>query len=82
MRDYLLHIETAILTPRTVFRRLREGEGAAFYKLFQENHSRLKEYFHDLTDPLQSENASELWVRSRLADWLQNKAYYFGIWDI
>jgi RimJ/RimL family protein N-acetyltransferase len=78
---HLLDIETALLTERTVFRRVREGEGAAFYKLFQENRVRLKDYFWTLSAQVNTEPACELWVRKKLADWLKNEAYFFGIWD-
>lgn len=77
----LLDIETALLTKRTVFRRVREGEGAAFYELFQENHVRLKDYFWELAAETNSEANCEFWVRKKLAQWLTNDAYFFGIWD-
>lgn len=80
-KAYLLDIETALLTNRTVFRRVREGEGAAFYKLFQADHVRLKDYFWELAAQVNSEAACELWVRRKLAAWLTNDAYFFGIWD-
>lgn len=79
--DHLLHIETALLTERTVFRRCREGEGAAFYQLFQRNHGRLQDYFWELSTRLTSENRCEWWVRDRLAAWLRREAYFFGVWD-
>lgn len=79
--NHLLDLETALLTERTVFRRVREGEGAAFYQLFQRNHDRLKDYFWDLSGKVNSEAACELWVRDRLAAWLRHEAYLFGIWD-
>ena len=78
---HLLDIETALLTNRTVFRRLREGEGAAFYKLFQDNHVRLKDYFWELAAEVNSEAACEAWVRRKLAAWLTNETYFFGVWD-
>lgn len=79
--NHLLDIETALLTDRTVFRRCREGEGAAFYQLFQRNHVRLKDYFWTLAAKVGSEADCELWVRDRLAAWLRHEAYFFGIWD-
>lgn len=80
-RPNLLDIETALLTKRTVFRRVREGEGAAFYQLFQENHVRLKDYFWELAAETNSEADCEFWVRKKLAQWLTNDTYFFGIWD-
>lgn len=79
--NHLLDIETALLTNRTVFRRLREGEGSTFYKLFQHNYVRLKDYFWDLSEKVNSEAGCEFWVRDRLAAWLRHEAYFFGVWD-
>lgn len=78
---HLLDIETALLTERTVFRRCREGEGAAFYQLFQRNHVRLKDYFWNLSGRVGSASDCEFWVREQLAAWLRHEAYFFGIWD-
>lgn len=81
MQHHLLDLETAILTSRTVFRRFREGEGKNFFKLFQDNHSRISDYFGGLTMTLNSEADAEFWIRKKLANWLLRKEYYFGIWD-
>jgi RimJ/RimL family protein N-acetyltransferase len=79
--NHLLDIETALLTERTVFRRVREGEGAAFYKMFQNNYVRLKDFFWILSEKVNTEADCEMWVRDRLAAWLRSEAYFFGIWD-
>ncbi len=81
MQKYLLDIETALLTPRTVFRRMREGEGKAFYKLFQTNNPELKDFFSDLLQETNGEDQSEFWVRKKIAEWLINESYYFSIWE-
>lgn len=79
--NHLLDIETALLTERTVFRRVREGEGAAFHKMFQNNHVRLKDFFWSIAEKVNTEADCEIWVRDRLAAWLRNEAYFFGVWD-
>lgn len=79
--QHLLDLETAILTPRTVFRRLREGEGKQFYHFLRRNQSWMQDYFENLRQPVSSETAAEFWVREKLANWLTQREYFFGIWD-
>jgi len=81
MQARLLNLETALISPRTVIRRFREGEGAAFYRLVRNNYSRLEDHFPTLVSEIQSKDAGEVYVQQRLADWLLQRTYAFGLWD-
>ena len=80
MRPELFQIDTAILTTRTVIRRCREGDGAAFYQLIQENTSYLEDHFPVLIEAVKDEASGEEFVRRRLAMWLLQEEYTFCIW--
>ncbi len=81
MLERLLDIDTVILTPRTVTRRFREGEGFLLYDLVQDNHTFLAEAFVKTLQENDTKEKAEFFVRTKLADWLLQKEYCFGIWD-
>lgn len=80
MRPELFQVDTALVTAHAVIRRFRENEGSAFYTLLENNRLRLEELhlhsFHDIGNP----EACEYFVRSKLADWLMQRTYAFGVW--
>ncbi len=80
MKEFLFHVDTALITPRTVTRRFREQDGQAFYELFQNNYHRLEELNSELPQTLGGPEMAEFWIRSQLADWLLQKAFSFAIW--
>ncbi len=80
MQTHLFDIDTALITPRTVVRRYREGEGEAFFKLVKANEDRLQDYFPLTLKTNPSPDASEFFVRQQLANWLLQKGFAFGIW--
>lgn len=81
MVPHLLDLETVILTPRTVFRRFREGEGAALYELLQNNYNRLSEHFFAISQSIHKVSDAEYWARTKLAHWLTHKEFFYAIWD-
>ena len=80
MRSELFKVDTAILTSRTLIRRVREGDGPAFFQLVQANTSYIEDHFPHLVDKVKDNEAAEAFVRYRLAQWLLQKEYTFGIW--
>lgn len=81
MQASILDIDTAILTKRTVVRRFREGDGTAFFELLQENHSRLTDHFPHLIRKVNNKEEGEFYVRRKIAAWLLQEEFTFGIWD-
>ncbi len=77
----LFDIDTALVAPRTVVRRFREGDGNALYALIQDNFSRLHGHFPNTLEAIRDKENAEWFVRERLADWLLQREYCFGIWD-
>lgn len=80
MRPEIFKVDTAILTSRTLIRRIREGDGPAFLELIQGNSSYIEDHFPHLVDEIKNEETAEAFVRKRLANWLLQKEYTFGIW--
>lgn len=81
MRPELFNIDTAILTSRTLTRRFREGDGGAFFELVQNNHSYIEDHFPKLMKAIVDKNTSEVFIRTKIARWLLQDEYTFGIWD-
>lgn len=81
MRPELFTADTAILTSRTLVRRFREGDGKAFYDLVQKNHSYLEDHFPILTQKIIDHNTGEKFIRQKIANWLLQLDYTFGVWD-
>jgi len=80
MRPEIFKIDTAILTSRTLIRRVREGDGPDFFKLIQANSSYIEDHFPGLVDQIKDEDSAEGFVRQRLAQWLLQKEFTFSIW--
>ncbi len=81
MEARLLNVDTALVTPHTVVRRYREGDGEILYQLIQDNYSRLYDYFPQTIEAINNKESAEFFVRERLADWLLQREYTFGMWD-
>lgn len=81
MQSHLLHIDTALLTRRTVVRRFREKEGEAFYELVDANRTRLQNYLPRLLETVRKRDEGEFFVRRALAEWLLQASYSFGVWE-
>jgi RimJ/RimL family protein N-acetyltransferase len=81
MQSQLLDIDTALLTPRTVVRRFREGDGIAFFELLQENHTRLGDHFPKLIREINDQYKGEFYIRQKMAAWLLQEEFSFGIWE-
>lgn len=82
MRPELFNIDTAILTTRTLTRRLREGDGASFYDLIVENSAYINDHFPILVEAVRSPEDGEAFVRQKLAQWLMQQEFTFGIWRV
>ena len=77
----LYKIDTAIITPRTVIRRFREGEGNAFYRLVSDNRDRLREVLPQTIDTVPTKKEAEGYVRRKIAAWLCQEEFCFGVWE-
>ncbi|PHI20372.1 GNAT family N-acetyltransferase [Lewinellaceae bacterium SD302] len=80
MQSRLFNIDTALLTSRCVVRRFREGEGEAAYHLLSENRSHLEDHFSGLIESVGNPEEAEVFLRRRIAGWLLQEEYAFGIW--
>ncbi len=81
MQLHLLSVDTALLTKRVVVRRFRENDGAQLYDLLQANRVYLEDAFPSTLSENSSKEKSEWYVRVRLAKWLLQEEYCFGVWD-
>ncbi|TXF90468.1 GNAT family N-acetyltransferase [Neolewinella aurantiaca] len=81
MRHQLFNIDTALLTNRCVVRRFRENEGAVFQDLIYRNRDILQDHFPLLVGEIAaSPESAEVFIRERIANWLLQNDYAFGIW--
>ncbi|MCB0649912.1 MAG: GNAT family N-acetyltransferase [Saprospiraceae bacterium] len=80
-RTYLFDIDTALVGRRIVVRRFRENEGSALYQLIQDNYTMLYDVLPKMVEECISKESAETFVRRKIADWLLDKAYCFGIWE-
>lgn len=82
MRHELFDIDTALLTNRCVVRRFRENEGEVFYNLIYKNRDLLQDHFPMLVGEVgNSVEATEVFVRERIANWLLQNDFAFGVWS-
>lgn len=82
MNPDLFKIDTAILTTRTLTRRMREGDGEAFYHLIQDNASYIEDHFPILIESVRTPEEGEAFTRQALAKWLTQEEFAFGIWRV
>ncbi len=81
MQTRLLDLDTALITDRTVVRRFRENDGQALYELLRDNHTRLLDHFPRLLHRLKNPEEAEFFVRRKLAAWVLQEEYAFGLWE-
>jgi RimJ/RimL family protein N-acetyltransferase len=81
MQSQVLDTDTALLTARTVVRRFRENDGPEFFSMLRDNHARLIDHFPDLIREVSDEDQGEFFIRRKLAAWLLQEEYAFGIWE-
>jgi RimJ/RimL family protein N-acetyltransferase len=81
MQAQLYNIDTALLSPRTVIRRFREGEGSALFHLIENNNYRINNLLPGTLDVVNNREAAEGYVREKIAAWLQQREFCFGVWD-
>lgn len=81
MRSQLFDIDTALLTSNCVVRRFRENEGTVFRNLIEQNKDYLQDHFPILVAEVGAQNdTAERFLRERIAAWLLQQDYAFGIW--
>lgn len=80
MSPSLFNIDTALLTNRCVIRRFREGEGPQFFRLLGDNATDLEAHFPHLIEEVRSPESAEVFLRQRIAAWLLQQEFAFGIW--
>lgn len=81
MRPSLFDIDTALLTNRCVVRRFRENEGKRFKELIFTNRDYLQDHFPMLVaEVAASDDSAETFLRQRIAGWLLQQDFAFGIW--
>lgn len=82
LRPLLFTVDTALLTSRCVVRRFREHEGGLLFDLVRASHEYLYEHYPDLPEEIgQDTDAAETFVRRRIAAWLLQEDFAFGIWE-
>ncbi len=80
MQPHLFTVDTALLTNRVLVRRFREGDGGAFFELLQNNAAQIQDHFAPLAIEVTHPHEAEAFIRRRLAAWLLQEDYLFGIW--
>lgn len=81
MQAHLFQADTALVSPRTVVRRFRENEGETFYNLVADNTARIHDYFPQTLEAVTDKDTAEGFVRQKIADWLLQNEYCFGVWE-
>ena len=81
MQERLLFLDTALITPRTVVRRVRESDGKPLYDLVQTNWSWMNDFQRAPFLALESAQKSEVYCQVKLSKWLLQEEYNFGIWE-
>ncbi len=81
LQPELFELETALITPRTVVRRFREGEGKPFFDLLYQNTTWLSGHFPYLVEQVRTWEDGERYVRQELIEWIRQTRYAFGVWD-
>ncbi len=81
MKAELYNVDTALITDHTVVRRFRENEGVLLYPLIADNYTRLGEHFSVTLHQITSKEQTEFFVRKKIASWILQEEYNFGIWE-
>ena len=81
IKKHLFTIDTALLAKRIVVRRFRENEGIKFQQLIQDNNTMIRDVFPATIEACETQASAEVFIRKKIAAWLLNEQYCFGIWD-
>jgi RimJ/RimL family protein N-acetyltransferase len=81
MKAELYNVDTALITAHTVVRRFRENEGVLLYPLIADNYTRLGEHFSVTLHQITSKEIAEFFVRKKIASWILQQEYNFGVWE-
>lgn len=80
LQPHLFEVDTAVVSRRLLIRRFREGDGHAFYQLVANNSALISDHFPALAETVTTPTNGEGEVRKRLAAWLMQEMYSFGVW--
>lgn len=81
MYSYLFNVDTVLLSKRTVVRRFRENDGESIFSLIDNNTSWLGDQYPSFL-PVKVDHAeAEMLAREKLAKWLLQEEYCFGVWE-
>ncbi len=80
MPENLLNIPHQLETERTIIKQYKEGEGAVFFDLIQENKNRLLDSFPLTLANIANETTTELYIQAKIVEWYEQKTFSFGIW--
>lgn len=81
MEAKLYNVSTALVTTRMVVRRFREGEGEVFYNLIEDNHYRISDVLPQTLETVPDKESAEGYIRDKIAAWLRQEEYCFGVWE-
>ncbi len=73
-------IPAKIETENIILKSYSEGEGIDFYKLIENNRTRLKESFPNILLNVSDEVSSENYLREKIFEWKQKQSFAFGVW--
>lgn len=81
IKKHLFTIDTALLAKRIVVRRFRENEGVKFQQLVQDNSTMIHDILPITVEACRTKVGAEHFLRKKIAAWLLNEEYCFGVWD-
>lgn len=82
MQSRFFDIDTALLSTNCVVRRFREGDGEALHALTRSSHIYLDDHYPALAQQIGDDvETAETFARRCLVDWLEQRAFVFGVWD-
>lgn len=78
--EELVKIIPEIETRRTVLKRYKTGDGKKFYRIIEENRTRMIDSFPVMLSNTHDEISAEYYVRKKIEEWDEQSAFNFGIW--
>ncbi|MDQ3394186.1 MAG: GNAT family N-acetyltransferase [Bacteroidota bacterium] len=81
MKEVIKKVPSAIETQRLLLKKYQSGDGKNFFRLMQQNRSRLKDSFPISLAASDTEENAELWVQKKVKGWLEGTMYSFAIVD-
>ena len=79
--DTFVEIPELIQTRRTRLIKYRLGDGAVFFELVENNRERLIHSFPMILSTVTNEINAELFIRSRLNEWIVQQSFTYAIWN-